>query len=326
MSHIYASNQYRYGVKSKFFSQRIRDSERLVKVLGSIQSRLRVLKTGTHQRTAVGIISLRRGNRVIRLSSEHRLYARDVASNFDFYFSSVIPTRVGRYEIVDFSMSRPHWLVGFDDFPVEMPSISEPLVTTDEYLKFAELEPGHTVFDLGAYSGVTSIMFSKRVGLSGRVIAVEADFRNSEIVSRNLRLHKAFNGLSVDLVNAAIWPTSGQIAFSAEGSMGSAVSNVIGFGRGDANEVNSISLDELAAQTAISRLDFIKCDIEGAEKDIFEDCSVIEEFRPRIAIETHVVNNSMTTAKVCDDLSRIGYSIDIVTQPGVDLPLLFCSP
>ena len=61
---------------------------------------------------------------------------------FDFYFQAVTPFELDGRKIADFSTPRFHEVVGFDDFPVQFPSIPEPYATLDQYLSFAGLKDG----------------------------------------------------------------------------------------------------------------------------------------------------------------------------------------
>ena len=74
------------------------------------------------------------------------------------------------------------------------------------------------------------------------------------------------------------------------------------------------------------KIDYIKCDIEGAERVIFEDSNFFENFKPRIIIECHVVDGIDTTKKCVEDLSKYGYKCRPIEQFGVSLPLIECYP
>lgn len=76
----------------------------------------------------------------------------------------------------------------------------------------------------------------------------------------------------------------------------------------------------------MSRVDFVKCDIEDAEAMIFDNESFFRRFRPRIIIETHLVNGVLTNRQCIDALSRHGYRCEPIEQLGVTLPLLACAP
>ena len=85
---------------------------------------------------------------------------------------------MGGVNIVDFSTPRWHWVTGFELFPILFPSFVEPVVTTHQYIEFAELKKEAVVIDLGAYSGLTSILFDMAIPSGGQVIALEADSQN----------------------------------------------------------------------------------------------------------------------------------------------------
>src|SRR5438874_5603564 len=120
--------------------------------------------------------------RVLRLSANHAVYLPDIISSFDYYAGAVVPFQVEGRELIDFSTPRYHDVIGFDQYPIYFPSLAEPVVTSAQYLEFARLSEGMSVLDLGAYSGLTSILFSRAVGLAGSVVAVEADAQNIECI------------------------------------------------------------------------------------------------------------------------------------------------
>jgi len=267
-----------------------------------------------------------RGDCVVRLNLKHFLYVEDVITSFDYYFNAVRPTEVNRYKLVDYSAPGYHNVVGFDLMPVFFTSLCEPISTTTQYLEFANLKPGDTCFDLGAYSGLTSILFKQAVGSLGRVISVEADSENILSIRNNLDLFKKLTGLAVDVLFAAVWNHNDGLSFSSEGNMGSSASDIVGSKRGTNDFVKSFTLTELAKYANCERVDFIKCDIEGAENVVFEDELFLRSYFPRIIIETHDVGGIQTTDRCIFNLSKLGYDCKKVAQAGVSLPLLECRP
>src|SRR5207302_1853328 len=110
----------------------------------------------------------------------HAIYIPHMIESFDYYINSVVPVREGGKQIVDMSGPRYHRLIGYGDIPFLFPSQTEPYETTREYFEFAGLTEGQTVLDIGAYWGVTSIIFAQLFGPRGQVFAFEADERNCE--------------------------------------------------------------------------------------------------------------------------------------------------
>lgn len=268
------------------------------------------------------LVEIRRGRKVVRLSRRHILYAFDVIGSFDYYFDSIKPARVGPDEIVDYSRPSFHEVLEYDRHPILFPSLSEPFVTTRQYIELGGIKPGDVAIDLGAYSGLSAIAFKDVVGPDGRVVAVEADRQNLAAVERNFALYHSITQQHVDLVFGAVWRDNNGLTFSTEGSMGSSAADIVGAGRGETVEVPSFTLATLAERLNLAKVDFIKADIEGGEAFIFNDKAFFARFAPRIVMEPHVVEGELTTGRVAGDLEQFGYTYREVPQLGSEIPLL----
>ena len=267
-----------------------------------------------------------KGNKIVRISLKHFIYSDDVINSFDYYFNAVEPIDFNNFELVDYSLPRYHHVIGFDLLPIYFPSFSEPVVTTEQYVKFANLKPGSTVLDLGAYAGLTSILFKEKVGKYGTVVAVDADEQNIEAIRKNFSLYKKITGNEIDLIYGAVWNHTDGLIFSSEGNMGSSASSIVGQERGNQIDVKSFTLSKIAEIAKLESIDFIKCDVEGAETVIFEDKEFFERHRPRIIVEPHSVDGELTSEKCTKDLQEYGYKVVQIAQDGVALPLLECYP
>lgn len=260
----------------------------------------------------------------IRLSKNQAIYIKDIVDHFDFYYGGVEPEKVGGINLVDYSKPNYHHVKGFDYFKIMFPSVAEPIVTTRQYIEFAQLSENSVVIDLGAYSGLTSILFDMEIKKGGRVIAVEADQKNIPSCKTNFEEYQKRSGRSIDFVQAAIWKDCGGVSFSSEGNMGSSASDIVGSGRGDLFQMPSITLTKIAQDFDLSRVDFIKCDIEGGEIEIFKQDDFFAKYSPKIMIECHLVDGVMTSAACKNILGKYGYNFRLVTQDGYPLPLLEC--
>jgi FkbM family methyltransferase len=272
------------------------------------------------------VIDITHANRTVRINRAHAIYANDVVSGFEFFHGAVVPEKVDGTELVDYSEPKFHHMPGFSLHPVFFNSLAEPLVTADQYLDFAGLGEGSVAIDLGAYSGLTSILFRERCGKSGTVVAVEADSANIVAVHKNFELYQSRTGKRIDLLEGAVWIHDEGVSFSAEGNLGSSATDCVGNRLGQAELVPSFTLSAIARRYDLPKVDFIKSDIEGAEGVIFGDSDFFERFGPRIIVEVHPVDGALTTDKVKADLSKHGYSFELVDQIGSRLPLLRCTP
>lgn len=265
-------------------------------------------------------------NREIWLSKRHAVYLEDTIKNFNFYFDGVVPVNVSSRLVVNYSLPAWHEVKSFSEMPVFFPAVAEPVITTKQYVDFACLKEGAVVLDLGAYSGLTSIIFSNAMNNKGRVIAVEADETNYYSCEKNISLHNKFYGGGVELLYSAVWKNCDGVEFSVEGNMGSSVVDMVGQGRAKKIKVPSVTLNQIAEQFDLSKIDFIKCDIEGAEREIFDDAAFFQKYRPKIMVECHHVAGDLTAAHVEKVLNKYGYTCQLVDQLGYPLPLLMCAP
>ncbi len=299
----------------------------LLIALGHRRGGLRVRCSGDR----VEVICTRDG-RVICLAKSNFVYLIDMIRYFDYYHAacaSIAVRRGGRdYQLVDYSTPRLHDVAGFDDFPILCQSLVEPFVTAQQYLDFAQLQPGEIAFDLGSYSALTSIAFSKAVGGSGRVVALEPDPQNHATCRRNIDRNVQHNRLdNIVLIQAALGSEPGALMLSAEGAMGSALIDIAGTHRGTAVEVRAVTLAGIAHEQGLDHVDFIKMDIEGSElAALTASADFLRRHRPRMIIEPHYVDGVLTSDAVVAFLTSLGYSCALIEQFGVALPLITAMP
>ena len=122
--------------------------------------------------------------------------------------------------------------------------------------------PGDVVFDVGAGIGAETLVFSRLVGPSGRVISLEAHPRTYE---RLVRLCRA-NALSnVTPLQIAAADRDGELTISDGDSH--LRNTVLGSG---GTAVRARRLDALTRDLGIERIDLLKMNIEGAERPALE--------------------------------------------------------
>ncbi|MDR7085928.1 FkbM family methyltransferase [Aeromicrobium panaciterrae] len=120
--------------------------------------------------------------------------------------------------------------------------------------------PGDTVIEVGAECGTDTVVLSRMVGPTGRVIAIEAHPGTFEFLARAVELNKLDN---VSLVNAAVADAPGVLTISDDGVDGILSNNVVT--SADAGvTVKAVTLDELSE--GLARVDMVRMNIEGAEK------------------------------------------------------------
>jgi FkbM family methyltransferase len=123
--------------------------------------------------------------------------------------------------------------------------------------------PGTTVVDVGAHIGVYTTLAAQRVGPAGRVIAVEPDARNVEILRQNLTA----NGVEerVEILEVAASDANDSVRFfldeaEATGTMGSQWRDPLAASR--PVEIPTVRLDDALTR---QEPDLVKIDVQGAE-------------------------------------------------------------
>jgi FkbM family methyltransferase len=273
-----------------------------------------------------GLIRLLKKNREIRIRTSQKLYLEETLSNFDFYFEGVISAKQGKKEIVDYSKPAWHDVKNFDFMPIYFNSFCEPIRIIDKYIEFSEISEGSVVIDLGAYSALTSIIFDQRVGQTGLVIAIEADRENYLTCVKNLSLYEKITKKKIHLVNAAIWRDTNGIMFSSEGSMGSSAVDIVGNDRAENIFVNTVTLMSLVNDFKLERVDFIKCDIEGAESVALNAPDFFNKYKPIVVMELHYIDGVSTEYSCRSFMENFGYICTLKDQNEYPLKLLFCHP
>jgi FkbM family methyltransferase len=175
----------------------------------------------------------------------------------------------------------------------------------------AALRPGYVAIDIGASLGEWTVPLSRAVGPTGRVLAVEPAPRSALALEATLAanaLHQA------QVARCAISDHDGCAEFalpvvtSAQTDTGTARIGAPGAGHQLLN-VRLRTLDSLVGEQALERIDLIKVDVEGHERQVLDGAAVtLERCRPTLVIETgHEAEGDRTA--IHDRLCRLGYRI-----------------
>jgi FkbM family methyltransferase len=143
-------------------------------------------------------------------------------------------------------------------------------------------DPGDIVIDGGGCWGDTALYFANEVGPLGKVFSFEFIPENIKIFERNISLNKDFLNI-VELVNKPLWRDSSTRMYFKDQGPGSKVS--INNFEGSTGKCDTLCIDDLVYKNNLSRIDFIKMDIEGAELDAINGArESIRKYRPKLAI------------------------------------------
>jgi FkbM family methyltransferase len=147
-----------------------------------------------------------------------------------------------------------------------------------------------TIVDGGAYIGLSAIYFTMRYP-GVRVIAVEASEQNFDLLVRNTA---AFP--NIQPVHAALWPQPGSLVLTDPGTGLWGLQVKEAAGRDDAvpgtagepaDSVRAITVGDIIRDHGLDRIDLLKVDIEGAEKELFSEPGQWLDQVDAICIELH---------------------------------------
>ena len=133
---------------------------------------------------------------------------------------------------------------------------------TEYWLQFYIPKPGDVIVDIGAGKGEDVYGFSKKVGPTGRVIAAEAHPGTFAILKNFCSLNRLTNVTPLQL---ALMDKPGTVRI--EESDLSWMENAINTGNQSTGiEVKAETFDELCKQQGLQEVNFLKMNIEGAER------------------------------------------------------------
>ena len=190
--------------------------------------------------------------------------------------------------------------------------------TKDYWLKHYCPQEGDVIVDVGAGHGEDTLTFSRSVGESGRVIAIEAHPLSFAILENFCRLNRLTNVTALQL---ALMDKPGLVRIVESES--SWMENAIAYGDGSSGiEVRATTLDDICEQEGLKNIAFLKMNIEGAERyallgmesvlphtgQICVACHDFrfeggdgEQFRTRVFVEQFLVKHGFTIASSSDD-------------------------
>jgi FkbM family methyltransferase len=146
------------------------------------------------------------------------------------------------------------------------------------------IKPGDVVIDAGAHLG-ESTRNALRLGAS-MVIAIEPSPDNLRALRRNLAAQIADGRIVI--VEKGVYDHEGVLTFENHKSWNGEFVDQHGTHGGQIEQLPVTTIDALVSQLKLTRLDFIKMDIEGSEPYALKGAAeTLRRFKPRLAIGTY---------------------------------------
>lgn len=147
------------------------------------------------------------------------------------------------------------------------------------------------VVDVGAYTGLSASFFATRYP-NATIIAIEPDETNFELLVLNTARFD-----NVHAVHAALWVESGFVSLTdpGDGSWGfrvaesdnSSATPTEAIPVPHSRRVRAVTIDDIMQEYSLDKIDLLKVDVEGSEKEIFANANSWISCIDAICIELH---------------------------------------
>jgi FkbM family methyltransferase len=163
---------------------------------------------------------------------------------------------------------------------------------------------GDIVVDCGAHIGKYTIYASKLVGSRGKVLAIEPEPRNFEILNKNCQINHCKN---VILLKNAVWDSDKELKLFitnavTEHSLKRVTQNFI--------KVRALKLDTLLGKLKLEKVDWLKIDAEGAEIEVLKGA---KKYLTKGKIK-NIIIESEKPKELLPTIKKLGYSVKQIYQ------------
>ncbi len=165
-------------------------------------------------------------------------------------------------------------------------------------------EAPEVILDCGANIGLTSVYFANRYP-HATIIAIEPEEDNFKMLKKNTEAYK-----NVHCINYGVWNKTAnlQITPGAKGAWSFTVKEV---NYEDGNTIKAISIEDIMKMFSLKKIDLLKIDIEGSEKEVFAEGS--EYWLPQvktIILELHDSVKKGCTQSLINALKNYDYALE----------------
>jgi len=200
--------------------------------------------------------------------------------------------------------------------------VHEPIHTE---LLSRELKKGMICLDIGSNIGYFALLESKKVGNTGKIIAIEPSPMNFKQLKKNVMLQENSN---IEIHNFACGDYDGLTKFSV--SEISNWSRIVGEKDLGSDKILSIvdipikKMDSFLETNPLSTIDVIRMDVEGHECQVIKGMlNTINKYKPLVVLEFHTSILDVEDAKkIFEKLKKMGYQVKYFFHRELDMPMV----
>ncbi|MFZ1371312.1 MAG: FkbM family methyltransferase [Ferruginibacter sp.] len=150
-------------------------------------------------------------------------------------------------------------------------------------------KPGAVIIDIGAHIGLFSVIAAQVAGKTGKVYAFEPAPGTYALLQKTVSINHA--GTVIETFQKAVGKANGKITFFVSDNRADNSNSLVNY-KDDRSlhgiDVAVTSIDDFVREKNISRLDFIKIDVEGAEYDtLLGAVHTLKHVRPACIVAIH---------------------------------------
>ncbi len=173
---------------------------------------------------------------------------------------------------------------------------------------------GATILDIGAHIGLFSVVAAKIAGEYGKIFSFEPAPTTVPVLNQTIRINELGN--MINPVNQAMGKEVGKITFYISEGEADNSNSLVAYKQdrklnGVEVEVNTI--DNFVMSKKLSKVNFIKIDVEGAEYDaICGGMQVLKKYKPNVILAIHpepIKKKGDKLEDIYDLLEQLRYNI-----------------
>jgi FkbM family methyltransferase len=176
------------------------------------------------------------------------------------------------------------------------------------------------VLDIGAHIGLFSVIAAKWSGTAARIYAFEPAPSSYRVLERTIQMNRLAG--KVVPVQAAVGSESGTIDFFVSDQEADNSNSLVPYKSDRPLRPVSVpleSIDHFVAERQLTKVDFIKIDVEGAEYDTLRGgLEVLRRFRPVVILAIHpepILNRGDSLEAIYSLLEQLPYQVLLDGKP-----------
>lgn len=177
--------------------------------------------------------------------------------------------------------------------------------------------PGGIAIEGGCYTGLKAMKWSDLLGPSGRVVAVEIDAMNFELLCRNVEANDL--GEKIKPVHCGLWNEDGTSTFRHSHGRRNFLTTTDYWKREEEREstVPTFTIDTLIEQHDLPYVDYVNIQVNGAELEVLEGISrQLDNIKVLGIAAYYTIDGVKNSDRVQTWANTVGWKVDCVSQAG----------